>query len=59
MTGIVNWKVREVVSNVYEIYVKADSEKGAIAIAQDIPKKDWEDKTDERLPDQVEAEEYE
>ncbi len=59
MVGMHDWKVNEIVSNKYEIIVRADSEEGAINLAQSIPKAKWEDMTDERGEDQVEAELYE
>ncbi len=58
MIGIQDWKVTEVVSYRYDIIVRADSEEGAIALAQSLPKEDWNDLTDERAPDDIEAEEY-
>ena len=56
---IKDWKVTEVVSARYDIIVRADSQDGAIELAQSIPKDKWNDLTDERVPDEVEAEEYE
>lgn len=57
--GMKDWKITEVVSKRFDIIVRADSEDGAISLAQSIPKDKWNDLTDERVPDEVEAEEYE
>lgn len=59
MIGCHTWKVTEVVSHRYDILIYADSEEGAMALAQALSKDKWNDLTDERAPDDIEVELYE
>ena len=46
--GMRDWKVLFRSNEARHIYIRADSEEGALSIAQSLPIKDWTDDEDER-----------
>jgi len=48
MARMQDWKVIFKSNEARHIYVRADSEEGALSIAQSLPIKDWTDDEDER-----------